>query len=159
MTKVPSTYAGNCAARKPSTALLMLSLAAMLLLCRVALFLLEVILLAILNRIDANPQSGTVGPMYKVAINELYLVQISGFWVHMELLHTTLLFQLYRCSLLWSHCCWTELTHKAATVTFNNAHIARAINTRCQLMKKKKKKEKRKKGREGRYLPLPSLLT
>jgi len=58
--KVPSTYAGNCAARKPSTALLTLSLVALLLLCHVALFLLEVILLVIHNRIDANPQSATV---------------------------------------------------------------------------------------------------
>ena len=45
---------------QPSAALLTLSLVAMLLLCRVALFLLEVILLAIRNRIDVNPQSGTV---------------------------------------------------------------------------------------------------
>jgi len=56
--KVPSMYAGNCAVRKPSTALLTLLLVALLLLCRVALFLLEVTLLVIHNRIDANPQSG-----------------------------------------------------------------------------------------------------
>jgi len=65
--------------------------------------------------------------VYKDAINELYLVEISGLWVRMALLNTTLLFQLNRRSLLWSHCCWTELIHKAATVTFNNAHIARTI--------------------------------
>jgi len=35
-----------------------------------------------------------------------------------------------------------ELIHKAATVTFNNAHIARAINTRHRLMKTKQKKSK-----------------
>jgi len=79
---------------------------------------------------------------YKVAITELYLVQISGLWVHMALLNTTLLFQLHRRSLLWSHCCWTELIHKAATVTFNNPHNARAINTRCRLMKTKRKRRK-----------------
>ena len=58
------------------------------------------------------------------------------------LLNTTLLFQLHRRLLLWSHCHWTELIHKAATVTFNNAHIAQVINTRWQLMKTKRKRRK-----------------
>jgi len=57
------------------------------------------------------------------------------------LLNTTCLFQLHRRSLLWSHC-WTELIHKAVTVTFNHAHIAPAINTRCWLMKTKRKRRK-----------------
>ena len=48
-----------------------------------ALFFLEVILLAIHNRIDANPQSGTVRTNGQRCYNELYLVQISGLWVHL----------------------------------------------------------------------------
>jgi pyruvate/2-oxoglutarate dehydrogenase complex dihydrolipoamide dehydrogenase (E3) component len=58
-----------------------------------------------------------------------------------------------RKSYIGAHCSGhnvAELIHKAATVTFNNAHIAQVVNTRCGLMKTKK--------REGKYLPLPSLL-
>ena len=58
--RVPSTYAGNYAARKPSTSLLTLPLVAVLLLCCVAMYLFEDILLAILNTFDANPQSDTL---------------------------------------------------------------------------------------------------
>ena len=67
LSKVRSTYAGNCAVWKPSTALLTLSLVAMLLLCCVEICLIEDILLAILNRFDGNPQSGTVRTIYKGA--------------------------------------------------------------------------------------------
>jgi hypothetical protein len=55
----------------------------MLLLCHVALLLLKVIMLAIHNRIDGNPQSGTVKTNVESCYNELYLVQISGLWVHL----------------------------------------------------------------------------
>jgi len=58
-------------------------------------FLLEIIFLAMLNRIDANSQSGLEGPMYKGAISELYLVQISRWLVHMVTIKHTLLFQLH----------------------------------------------------------------
>jgi hypothetical protein len=67
----------------------------------VATFLLE-ILLAMHNRINANPASGLGGPMYKAAIKDLYLVQNSGLWGHMGTIKHTLLFQLQRCSLLES---------------------------------------------------------
>jgi len=66
-----------------------------LVLCCVAIFLLEIILLAILNRIDANSQSGLGGPVYKGAISELYLVQISGLWGHRVTIKHTLLLQLH----------------------------------------------------------------
>jgi len=68
-------YAGHCTARKPSTALHMLLHVAMLLLCHVALLLLEVILLSIHNRNNANPQSGTVRTNVWNCYSELYWVQ------------------------------------------------------------------------------------
>ena len=68
------------------------------------------------------------------------------------LLNTTLLFQLHRRSLLWSHCCWTELIYKPAAVTFNNAHIARAINTRCRLMQTKRKRRKIPSSAQSAYM-------
>jgi hypothetical protein len=64
--------------------------------------LIEVILLAILNRIDANRQCGTVKIMYKVAVSEMYLVQVSGLWGHMGIIKHTQLLQLQRCSQLES---------------------------------------------------------
>jgi len=70
------------------------------------------------------------------------------------LLNTTLLFQLHRRSLLWSHCCWTELilVHRAGTVTFNHARIARAINTRCRLKKTKRKRRKIPSSAQSTYM-------
>ena len=70
--------------------------------------------------------------------NELYLVEISGLWVHMALSNTTLHF-----SYIGAHCSGhtAELIHKSATVTPNNAHIARAIVTRCRVIKRKKKRK------------------
>jgi len=68
------------------------------------------------------------------------------------LLNTKRFFQVHRRSLLWSHCCWTELIHKAATVTFSNAHFARAINTRCRLMKTKRKRRKIPSSAQSAYI-------
>jgi len=76
--------------------------------------------------------------MYKVVINELYLVQISGLLVHMGTIKHTL----PATSALNALVTAAELIHKAATVTFNNAHIARAINTRRRLMKTKRERRK-----------------
>ena len=77
--------------------------------------------------------------------NELYLVQLSGLWVHMALSNTTLHFQLHRRSLLWSHC-WTD-------TQFNYSYTQQ--HTHCSSDKHWVPKKKNKK-REGKYFPLPS---
>lgn len=58
--------------------------------------------------------------VYKGAISRLYLVQISGLWVHMGTLKHMLLFQLQRCSLLewlWQNWCIKQLQLHSATHT------------------------------------------
>jgi len=47
---------------------------------------------------------------------------------------------------------WTQLMHKAATVTFNNAHIARAMITTCRLMKTKRKRRKIPSSTQSAYM-------
>jgi len=70
--------------------------------------------------------------LYKVAISELHLVQISGLWGHLGTIKHTLLFQLQRCSLLESllqNCCTRN--YRSTTISFHNLHTARVINTRA----------------------------
>ena len=52
---------------------------------------------------------------------------------------------------------WTQLMHKAATVTFDNTHIARTINTTCQLMKTKRKRRKIPSSVQSAYITNESL--
>jgi len=54
------------------------------------------------------------------------------------LIHTTL----PATTLLFARVTAAELIHEAATVTFNNPHIARAINAGCQLIKTKRKRRR-----------------
>jgi len=83
--------------------------------------------------------------MYRVCYNELYLVQISGLWVQMGTIkHYTFL--------PGTSALTVELIHQASTVTFNNAHIARAINSRCRLMKTKRKKRKMPSSAQSAYM-------
>jgi len=74
--------------------------------------------------------------------NELYLVQISGLWVHLGTIKHNMSLSATSALTALVTLLQTELVHKAATVTFNNAHIARAINTTCRLMKTKRKRMK-----------------
>jgi len=90
--------------------------------------------------------------VYRVAIINCIWFKSLDFGYTWALLNTTFLFQLHRRSLLWSHCCWTELIHKAATVTFNHAHIARAINTRCRRMKTKRNSRKLPSSAQSAYI-------
>jgi hypothetical protein len=71
--------------------------------------------------------------VYTAAINELYLVQISGLWGSFLLLHTALPSTLTRCSLLKSHC--------YRTGAFSNSHFARAVNTWSEPNQNKKKEK------------------
>jgi len=89
--------------------------------------------------------------LYRVAIMNCIWFKSPDCGYTWVVLKTARLFQLHRRSLLWSHCCWTELIHKAATYTFNNAHIARAINARCRLMKAKRKKRKMPSSAQSAY--------
>ena len=76
----------------------------------------------------------------KVAPSRLYLVQISGLWVHMNTINirgtsaTSLLNAPW--SLLGPA---AKLLHKASTVTFNNPHSARVIRVLTNQNKKKQR--------------------
>jgi len=90
--------------------------------------------------------------VYRVAIMNCIWFRSLDCGYTWALLNTALPFQLHRHSLLWSHCCWAELMHKAATVTFNNAHIARAINTMCRLMETKRRRRKIPSSAQSAYM-------
>ena len=80
--------------------------------------------------------------VYRVAIMNCIWLKSLDCGYTWALLDTTRFFQLHQHSLLRSHCCWTELIYRAATVTFNHTHNARAINTRCRQMKTKRKRRR-----------------
>jgi hypothetical protein len=106
--------------------------------------------------IRRNSQRRTIllsSSMYKAAISEMYLVQIPGLFGHMDTIktHTALPFTLKTNLIAQSHCCRTDT--QRSYCTFNNTHIAAAMNT-CR------RSNQNKKEREGEYLPPTlSLLT
>ena len=73
-------------------------------------------------------------------VNELYLVQISGLWGSLSLLHP-------HCSSSYikteGHCLRVccKLVHKASTVTFSSTHIAWVINRQDQIKTKRKRRK------------------
>ena len=84
--------------------------------------------------------SRKVREFYKVAIkwtvfgSNLWIVGTHGHYLsHTALPATTLLIARVTAA---------ELIHKAATVTLSNSHIARAINTVCQIIKTKRKRRR-----------------
>ena len=76
----------------------------------------------------------------KVAPSTLYLVQISGLWVHMNTINIrrTSSYITAQCSLVTARSS-AKLLHKPSTVTFNNPHSARVIKVLTNQNKKKQR--------------------
>ena len=80
----------------------------------------------------------------KFAQSRLYLVQISGLWVHMNTINirSTSSYIVAHYSLVTARVTAAKLLHKASTITFNNPHSARTISTGRRIIKTKRKRRK-----------------
>ena len=74
-----------------------------------------------------------------VVISVLCLVQISGLWGHMITIKHCC--SIYIKSILIVRDAAAELVHKAATITLNNSHIARVINTSRRPVQNRKRRK------------------